>query len=94
MAIDKADQPTIGGIVSVLQLIAVLSIIGAFFGGALLNLSVAAEIVFMTSAVISAAILWAFAEIVQSLRNIEFNTRSKPQEELIQPEAILMKHAR
>ena len=69
------SKPKQGGVVTILQLIAMLSVICALVGGALANLSLAAETGFMVSAVIAAAFLWACASVVQELRNIEFNTR-------------------
>ncbi|MEP6898702.1 MAG: hypothetical protein ABI870_09240 [Rhodanobacter sp.] len=71
----KDGQRETGGIVTFLQVVAMLSVFGAFIGGALANLSLAAEVAFVLSAVISASILWALASGVQALRDIEYNTR-------------------
>lgn len=71
----KSQSPTRGGVVAVLHLIAILEVVGAFFGGALANLGLGAEVVVVLSAVVFAAILFAAAAVVQELRNIEFNTR-------------------
>jgi hypothetical protein len=71
----EQTKPNHGGVIAVLQVIAILEVFGALFGGAVANLSLSAEVIFMTGAVIFAALLFAGAAVVQELRNIAFNTR-------------------
>ncbi len=69
------SKPRNGGISAVLQLIAILTVIFSLLGGALANLSLGSEVVLLVSSIVTAALLWAAAVVVQELRNIEFNTR-------------------
>jgi hypothetical protein len=71
-----ATKPVQGGVSAVLQMLAILMVAGAFFGGMALNLSAPQEFVAISSALIVASVLWAIGVIVQQLRNIEFNTRA------------------
>lgn len=69
------DRPVTGGIVGILQFIAIGSIGLAFVGGAVAGLSLGAEIILMVSVAITSALVWAASAAIQELRNIAFNTR-------------------
>lgn len=69
------NKPRNGGISAVLQLFSILSVVIALLGGAMANLSLATEVVFLVSSIVTAAVLWAVSVVIQELRNIEFNTR-------------------
>lgn len=68
-------EPVTGGIVAMLQFIALVSIGLAFVGGALAGLGLGAEVILMVSVSITAALIWAAAAVIQELRNITYNTR-------------------
>lgn len=74
----KDQKPEQGGIAAVLQLIAILEVVGAFLGGALANFTLGAEIVLIVSAFVVASLLWGAGAVIQELRNIAFNTQ-RPQ---------------
>jgi len=78
------NRPVTGGVVSVLQFIAVISVLLAFFGGALAGLSLGAEFILMVSVFVTATLMWAMAAIIQELRNITFNTQPMD-DEAIEP---------
>lgn len=67
-------EPVTGGIVAMLQFIALVSIGLAFVGGALAGLGLGAEVILMVSVTITASLIWAAAAVIQELRNIAFNT--------------------
>lgn len=71
----RKDGPNEGGIASALMIIGGIELLIAFFGGALANLSLGAEIALMAVALVSACLFWAAAAVIQELRRIEFNTR-------------------
>lgn len=75
----KEQKPEQGGIAAVLQLIAILEVVGAFLGGALANFTLGAEIVLIVSAFVIASLLWGAGVVIQELRNISFNTRRSPE---------------
>lgn len=77
-------KPVTGGIVSVLQFIALMSVLVAFFGGAVVNLSLGDEVVLLVSVSITAVFIFAMAAIIQELRNIAFNTQ-RAEEEASEP---------
>lgn len=72
------NKPVTGGIVAVLQFIAIISVGLAFVGGALAGLAVGAEVILLASVAITAALIWAASAVIQELRNIAFNTQRDP----------------
>jgi hypothetical protein len=73
----RNDRPRQGGIAAVLQLIAILEVVCAFFGGAMARLPLGTEVVLMAGALVTASLLWAGATVIEELRRIEFNLRLK-----------------
>lgn len=71
------EKPKQGGVVSVLQVFALLEVFGAFLGGAAANLSLGVEVILMISAALFAALLWGAGSVIQELRTIAFNTKPK-----------------